>query len=250
MMIVDYYQDVEKCSLRLPLLQRPEKACAIKHGSRSAKDLPRLENVTVYVLQGIGYGFAAAVQPGPFQVYVIAQTLNNGWRNTLLAAFAPLISDGPIIALVLLVLSQVPQWMQRFLYVASGLFVLYLAVNAFIGWRNFDPASVTAIPSRQQSLFRAAIMNVLSPGPYIYWSLVTGPILLTGWREAPINGSGFLVGFYAAMILTLAGIIVLFGTARHLGPKVNRAMLGMSVIALACFGLYQLWLGISGRYAG
>jgi hypothetical protein len=93
-------------------------------------------------------------------------------------------------------------------------------------------------------------MNVLSPGPYIYWSLVTGPILLTGWREAPANGIGFLVGFYAAMILTLAGIIVLFGTARHLGPKVNRAMLGMSVIALACFGLYQLWLGISGRYAG
>jgi len=44
----------------------------------------------------------------------------------------------------------------------------------------------------------------------------------------------------------LAGIIILFGTARRLGPKVNRAMLGMSVVALACFGLYQLWLGVSG----
>jgi threonine/homoserine/homoserine lactone efflux protein len=209
-------------------------------------DRARLETVPVYVIQGISYGFAAAVQPGPFQTYIIAQTLNSGWRNTLLAAFAPLVSDGPIIALVLLVLSQVPEWMQRFLYVASGLFVLYLAVNAFVVWRRFDTASVTASPSRQQSLFRAAIMNVLSPGPYIYWSLVTGPVLLAGWREAPANGVGFLAGFYAAMILTLAGIIVLFGTARHLGPKVNRAMLGMSVIALACFGLYQLWLGVSG----
>jgi threonine/homoserine/homoserine lactone efflux protein len=200
----------------------------------------------VYVIQGIGYGFAAAVQPGPFQAYIIAQTLNNGWRNTLLAAFAPLISDGPIIALVLLVLSQVPEWMQRFLYVASGLFVLYLAVNTFIGWRNFGATIVATSPSRQRSLFRAAIMNVLSPGPYIYWSLVTGPVLLTGWRQAPANGIGFLAGFYAAMILTLAGIMVLFGTAKHLGPKVNRAMLGMSVVALACFGLYQLWLGVSG----
>jgi len=70
--------------------------------------------------------------------------------------------------------------------------------------------------------------------------------LLKGWREAPANGIGFLAGFYAAMILSLAGIIVLFGTARQLGPKVNRAMLGMSVVALACFGLYQLWLGVSG----
>ncbi len=205
-----------------------------------------MENMLVYVIQGIGYGFAAAVQPGPFQAYIIAQTLNNGWRNTLLAAFAPLISDGPIIALVLLVLSQVPAWMQQFLYVAGGLFVLYLAVNAFIGWRNFGTESVAAIPSSQQSLFRAAIMNILGPGPYIYWSLVTGPILLTGWREAPANGVGFLVGFYLAMIISLAGIIILFGTARHLGPKVNHAMLGMSVIALACFGFYQLWLGISG----
>ena len=206
----------------------------------------RLENVLVYVIQGIGYGFAAAVQPGPFQTYIIAQTLNSGWRNTLPAALAPLISDGPIIALVLLVLSQVPEWMQRFLYVASGLFVLYLAVNAFIGWRDFfGTADAAALPSRQQSLLRAAMMNVLSPGPYIYWSLVTGPVLLTGWREAPANGIGFLAGFYVAMILSLAGIIILFGTARRLGPKVNRAMLGMSVVALACFGLYQLWLGVS-----
>jgi len=58
----------------------------------------------VYVMQGIGYGFAAAVQPGPFQTYITAQTLSSGWRNTLPAALAPLISDGPIIALVLLVL--------------------------------------------------------------------------------------------------------------------------------------------------
>ena len=200
----------------------------------------------VYVIQGIGYGFAAAVQPGPFQTYIITQALNRGWRRTLPAALAPLVSDGPIIALVLLVLSQVPDWLQRFLYIASGLFILYLAVNALIGWRNFDATSVMSAEPGQQSLFRAAIMNMLSPGPYIYWSLVTGPILLTGWRETPANGIGFLVGFYVAMIVSLGGIILLFAAAKHFGPKVNRALLGISAIALTCFGLYQLWLGVSG----
>jgi hypothetical protein len=29
-----------------------------------------------------------------------------------------------------------------------------------------------------------------------------------------------------------------------LGPKINRALLGISAIALFSFGLYQLWLGI------
>ena len=71
----------------------------------------------LYIVQGIGYGLAAAAQPGPFQTYLISQTLVKGWKRTLPAALAPLLSDGPIIALCLLVLSQVPIWFQRFLYI-------------------------------------------------------------------------------------------------------------------------------------
>jgi threonine/homoserine/homoserine lactone efflux protein len=202
--------------------------------------------VLIYLLQGIGYGFAAAVQPGPFQTYIISQTLSKGWRRTLPAALAPLISDAPIIAFVLMVLRQVPAWLQRFLYIAGGLFILYLAFNACVTWRDWHKASRATEPPSQQNVLRAAMMNLLSPGPYLFWSLVTGPILLTGWRETPANGIGLLVGFYAAMVTCLAGIILLFGTARQLGPKVNRALLGTSALGLACFGLYQLWLGISG----
>ena len=197
-----------------------------------------------YLIQGIGYGFAAAVQPGPFQTYLISQTLSKGWRLTLPAALAPLISDGPIIAVALVVLSQVPLWFQRFLYIAGGLFILYLAYSAFVAWRNYDKSGVVTDSSGRQSVVKAAMMVALSPGPYIYWSLVTGPILLKGWREAPANGLGFLVSFYATIVLSLSGIIVMFGTARQLGPKVNRALLGVSAITLVCFGLYQLWLGV------
>ncbi|MBK7455571.1 MAG: hypothetical protein IPJ46_18150 [Anaerolineales bacterium] len=42
---------------------------------------------------GIGYGLAAASQPGPFQTYLISQTLTRGWKRTLPAALAPLVSD-------------------------------------------------------------------------------------------------------------------------------------------------------------
>jgi threonine/homoserine/homoserine lactone efflux protein len=203
-----------------------------------------------YLIQGIGYGFAAAVQPGPFQTYLISQTLSKGWRLTLPAALAPLMSDGPIIVVTLVVLSQVPVWFQRFLYIAGGLFILYLAYSAFVAWRNYDKSGVVTDSSGRQSVVKAAMMVALSPGPYIYWSLVTGPILLTGWREAPANGLGFLVSFYATIVLSLGGIIVMFGTARQLGPKVNRALLGVSAITLVCFGLYQLWLGVAGGRTG
>jgi len=96
----------------------------------------------------------------------------------------------------------------------------------------------------------AALVNALNPGPYLYWSLVAGPVFLAGWRKAPATGIGFLVGFYVAIVVTLAGLVLLFGTARQLGPKVTRALLGISAVALVGFGLYQLWLGISGWIVG
>lgn len=198
------------------------------------------------VVQGIVFGFAAAVQPGPFQTYLISQALLRGWQRTLVAALAPLVSDGPIIALCLLVLSQVPSWFQRFLYLAGGLFLLYLAYGAYRSWKNFNPALPSTESGAQQSLLKAALMNALSPGPYIFWSLVTGPILLRGWRESPLQGMGFMLGFYLTMIFSLGAIIILFGSARQLGPRVNRALLGVSAIALFCFGMYQLWQGTVG----
>lgn len=200
-----------------------------------------------YILLGVGYGFAAAVQPGPFQTYLISQTLTKGWKRSLLIAFAPLVSDGPIIALCLFVLNQVPLWLQRFLYIAGGLFVLYLAFGAYRAWKNFDSKQLSAEEGNQKSILKGALMIVISPGPYIYWSLVTGPILLRGWRESPVFGLGFLAGFYATVTLGLITIILLFGKARELGPKVNRALIGISAIALLCFGLYQLWLGLIGN---
>lgn len=198
----------------------------------------------LYILQGIGYGFAAAAQPGPFQTYIISQSLAKGWRKTILAALAPLVSDPPIITLCLFVLSQVPIWFQRFLYIAGGLFILYLAYGAYKAWKHFDSNIPASESGTGQSIWKAAMMNALSPGPYIFWSLVTGPILIRGWRETPMHGISFMAGFYVTFISALGLIIIVFGVARELGPKVNRALIGVSAIALFCFGLYQLWLGI------
>ena len=198
----------------------------------------------LYIIQGVGYGFAAAVQPGPFQTYLISQTLTKGWKRTLPAALAPLVSDGPIIALCLLVLSQVPIWLQRFLYIVGGLFILYLAHGAYKSWKNFDTNIPSTETGTQRSVFKAALINLLNPNPYLYWTLVTGPVLLAGWRESPVLGLGLIAGFYATMILSLITMILVFGTARQLEPKVNRTLLGFSALALLCFGLFQLWKGM------
>jgi hypothetical protein len=72
-----------------------------------------------------------------------------------------------------------------------------------------------------------------------------GPLFLEGWRLTQINGIALIAGFYLTMILTLAGIIILFGFARKLGAQVSKILIGLSAIVLFVFGIYQLWLGIS-----
>lgn len=193
----------------------------------------------IYILQGIGFGMAAASQPGPFQTYLISQALINGWRRTLPAALAPLVSDGPIIALCVLVLSQVPAGMERALYAVSGVFILYLAFGSYKSWRH-GAKMVVAEGTARQSVWKAALMNALSPGPYIYWTLVTGPILVAGWRASPAKGIGFLAGFYVTIVAVLAAIILGFGLASRFGPRVSRVMLGISTLALLVFAGFQI----------
>ena len=198
----------------------------------------------LYLIQGIGFGFAAASQIGPFQTFLISQALTRGWKRALPGAFAPFISDGPIVLLSVLVLSQLPEWAQRAMYIFGGLFVLYLAYGSFKAWRNFDETLAHPELSGQQTIFKAALTNALSPGAYLFWMFVTGPILVRGWRETPINGLGLLIGFYVTFILCLIAMIIVFGAASRFGPKLNRALLGLSCIVLFGFGLYQLWKGI------
>jgi threonine/homoserine/homoserine lactone efflux protein len=88
--------------------------------------------------------------------------------------------------------------------------------------------------------------NLLSPGAYLFWMFVTGPILVQGWRETPVNGLSLLIGFYTAFILCLILMIIIFGAASRLGPKLNRALLGISCIVLFSFGMYQIWKGFTG----
>ncbi len=199
----------------------------------------------LYLLQGATLGLSASATPGPFLAFLLSQTLRNGWRHTLPAALAPLISDGPIIALVMLVLTQTSDWSLSLLRVVGGLFILYLAWGA---WRAFKTSGITSeIPKEatQQNLLKAALMNALSPGPYLFWSVLAGPIVLEGWRQSPVLGLGFVLGFYATLIGGFAVFVIIFATASQLGPKVSRILSGVSAAALLVFGLYQLWTGLS-----
>jgi threonine/homoserine/homoserine lactone efflux protein len=105
-----------------------------------------------YWVSGLSLGLSAAASPGPYQAYVIGLALRSGWRRALPAAFAPLVTDGPIIALVLLVLTSVPPMFLRVIQVVGGVFVLYLALKTVQAYRRFQPDAAFSPDESRRSL--------------------------------------------------------------------------------------------------
>jgi threonine/homoserine/homoserine lactone efflux protein len=161
-----------------------------------------------------------------------------------------LISDIPIVSLVLVILSNVPDLARDILHLAGGVFLLYLAWGAFRTFRYYNQNQPMQAQSRAQNLFKAVTINLLNPNPYLTWSLVMGPMLIDAWHENPVHGVSLVTGFYGTLVLTTAAIIIIFGVIRQLGPVVIRILVGVSAIALAGFGIYQIVLGIQNLTGG
>lgn len=195
-----------------------------------------------YLIIGGTFAFAAVIQPGPLQAFLVSRVASSGWKRTLPASFAPLISDVPIALLALFLLGQLPVFAQHVLRASGGILLLYLAFVAFRQWRKIDAVSLQS--SAPRTLFDAVLVNLLNPNPYIGWSLILGPAVLSAWRENPAYAVAVVGSFYGTMVVMLALFIYLVGTVRFLGSKGQRGLVGVSAVALAGLGLYFLISGL------
>jgi threonine/homoserine/homoserine lactone efflux protein len=193
-----------------------------------------------YILWGFGVAFAAAIQPGPLQAFFLSSVTQHGWKRTLPAALAPVISDGPIAVLALVVLQGASGWMIRTLEAAGGLFLLYLAWSGFSEWRRNGIRSPASNDRTPRTLLRAVTVNLLNPNPYLGWSLVLGPMFLSALHQSPAHAAALIAAFYGTLIAVMAGTIVLFGTSTLLGPTGRRFLLLSSAVILAVLGVSRV----------
>ena len=195
-----------------------------------------------YLIIGSSFAFAAAVQPGPLQAFLVSRVASTGWRRTLPASLAPLISDIPIALLVLLVLGQLSVSIQHVLRACGGVVLLYFA---YVALRHFQqPGVLNLRRSAPRTLLDAVLVNLLNPGPYIGWSLVLGPSVLAAWRKQPMYAFTVVGAFYFTMVVVLALFIYLVGTVRFLGSAGQRVLIAVSAVALVGLGLYYLYTGV------
>jgi threonine/homoserine/homoserine lactone efflux protein len=194
------------------------------------------------LLIGGSFAFAAAIQPGPLQAFLVSRVAATGWKRTLPACLAPPIGDVPIAVLVLFVLGQLSPVVQHLLRASGGALLLYFAYVALRQWRR--PAAPDKRRSAPRTLLDAVLVNLLNPNPYLGWAFVLGPSAVAAWHERPSHAVALVGAFYGTMVAMLALFIFLVGTVRFLGSRGQRALLAVSACALAGLGLYLLVTGV------
>jgi len=196
------------------------------------------------ILTAAAVGFSAGVTPGPLQAIFLSYAVKGGWKKALPAAFAPLVSDAPVILLVLLLLRSLPDAFLRVLQIGGAAFLLYLAWDSFKAFHHYREIDEVQGTNGLQTLLKATLVNLLAPGPWLFWSLINGPNFLDAWASSAWWGAAYLFTFYGAFILTNIALIGLFSSVRRMGEKVRRGMLLASSALLAGFAVYQLLEGI------
>jgi threonine/homoserine/homoserine lactone efflux protein len=188
---------------------------------------------------GLSLGIGAGLSPGPLVALVVRATLERGFSAGARVAFAPLITDAPIVALCVLVLRELPD------HVLAG---LSIAGAAFVGWLAWDALRAEAAepPRGGGDLRRAVVVNALSPHPWLFWLAVGGPLLVEAGHRSAALAVAFLGGFYAMLVaskLALAGLVAA-GRSRLAGSRavrlVSAALLAAAAVALLADGVSRL----------
>jgi threonine/homoserine/homoserine lactone efflux protein len=199
------------------------------------------------ILQAAQFGVSAGTNIGPLHTLLMNATLTQGWRYGLLITLTPLLTDIPIIILMLFVLSALPPAAVPLLNIVGGLAVFLIAYTTFRGLRN--PAPATAQESKtvtRDTLLKSMTVNFLNPGPYIYWGTITGPLFLTALNESLLTGAGFLLSFYGTFLGLMAVFVLVFDRLRGVDERLTRTLTYISLVILVYLGTRLIVQGVNG----
>lgn len=200
-----------------------------------------------YFTMGAFLGFSAGLAPGPLLTLVVSETLAYNIRAGIKVAVAPLITDLPIIAVAVLVLSRLSgsQGILGLISLVGGVLVLAMGVRS-MGTKGLALDLPKAAP---RSLTKGILVNALSPHPYIFWLSVGGPTMAKAGDRHVLAPAAFLLGFYLLMVGSKIVLAVLAGKSKAVltgrGYVFTMRGLGFLLCVLAVFlfkdGIRLIW---------
>ncbi len=198
-----------------------------------------------YILLGFSLGLSAGLSPGPLLALLLQRSLQHGRASGVRVAIAPLLTDIPIVTVALLLVGRLPTGWVRGLLAIGGVFVLWLAIDA---WRTAGrPAQAEASSTPQQDIVHAALVNFLNPHPYLFWLTVGAPMVVHAWRMAPWMAVGFVLAFYGLLVGSKVVVAMAMGSARF--ARRHERWLRLSALLLLVAGVWMLFTAWQGGLA-
>jgi len=190
--------------------------------------------VIALLLAGVTLGLSAGISPGPLLALVVSQTIRHGFREGAKVAFAPVITDFPIIFLSTLLLANLSEYraVLGLLSIAGGLFLVVLAYGNVktggmeVAWDEGEP----------RSFLKGAMVNALSPHPYIFWMTVGGPLIMRGATENLLSPALFIASFLGCLVGSKMMLAVVVERSRQfLSGRTYVAIMRVLGLALLLF---------------
>lgn len=191
-----------------------------------------------YLTAGLVLGLSAGLQPGPLAALVLCAAARSGFAAGARVAFAPLLTDGPIILVAVLILRPMREHgaVLAALGLCGAVYCLWLARQT---WRlGAATATDTGTRAPAGSLREAVLVNLFNPNPYLFW-LTAGGAWLT--RGSVADGAAFVAAFMTGIIgskLVMAWMAARAhaGGGRRASPWVARLL----ALALVIFAAQML----------
>jgi len=169
--------------------------------------------VITFLSTGVALGVYAGFSPGPLLALVISQTIKYGSKEGVKVAFAPIITDFPIILVSTLLLIRLSnyKWILGIVSILGGVFLVYLAYGS-IRTRGVEVNIDEEVP---YSFMKGAIVNALNPHPYLFWITIGAPTIIKALAGSYIAPVLFVGSFFGCLVGSKVLLAAIAGKSRH-----------------------------------
>jgi len=189
--------------------------------------------VIAFLSAGMALGLYAGFSPGPLLTLVISQTLRHGPKEGVKVALAPIMTDFPILLVSTTLLIRLSDYKMilGIVSILGALFLVYLAYGS-IKTRGVEVNIDQEVP---YSFVKGAIVNALSPNPYVFWITIGAPTIIKGLAESYIAPLLFVGSFLGCLVGSKCLLAVIAGKSKHFltGRAYFYIMRALGIVLLA-----------------
>ncbi len=174
------------------------------------------------LLLGAGMGVVGGMLPNPLQMIALTQVAMGRWGRAIFVLIVPPLHVDAILLIVTLLFSHfVPFGIIHYVAYAGGVLLIWFGGHALWELRRKPQEMVgSSAAYTTVGVVIATLAELASPGTWIYWITIAGPIL----AEGRVRGFGHVVPFFAGGLLGYYGAAIISTAILAWGVGLHKAL--------------------------